>query len=183
MGNQNISYDFLRSISVIGDENYCSVDLFVSSPPQNKKVGEEFKLWYHREKSTTIVIDSWFADHKDMVIRPRFKIYGGICCVYDYVLGSDVSKAVNINRQTSLYSAEITSSTHRRSGLIDYLLCLVLWLAKLCILLPWRPPSFHGRHGVSLPASPHTSISQHQHQMLSEDCCTVGAPWQPPSTI
>jgi hypothetical protein len=181
VGNQYISYDFLRSISGIGDENYCSVDLFVSSTPQNKKVGEEFS--HGTIERRVLVIDSWFADHKDMVIRPRFRIYGGICCVYDYVLGSDVSKAVNINRQTSLYSVEITSSAHRQSGLIDYLLCLVLWLAKLCILLPWRPPSFHGRHGASLPASPHTSISQHQHQMLSEDCCTVGAPWQPPSTI
>ncbi len=61
-----------------------------------------------------------------MVIRPRFKLYGGICCVYVYALGSDVSKAVNINGQTSLYSVEITSSAHRQSGLIDYLLCLVL---------------------------------------------------------
>ena len=81
MGNQYISYDFLRSISGIGDENYCSVDLFVSSPPQNKKVGEEFS--YGTIERRVLVIDSWFADHKDMVIRPRFKIYGGICCVYD----------------------------------------------------------------------------------------------------
>lgn len=180
MGNQYISYDFLRSISGIGDENYVPLTCLFPPLHRTKRLG---RFSHGTIERRVLVIDSWFADHKDMVIRPRFRIYGGICCVYDYVLGSDVSKAVNINRQTSLYSVEITSSAHRQSGLIDYLLCLVLWLAKLCILLPWRPPSFHGRHGASLPASPHTSISQHQHQMLSEDCCTVGAPWQPPSTI
>jgi hypothetical protein len=35
-----------------------------------------------------------------------------------------------------------------------------------CPYRPWRPPSSHGRHGASLQAPPHTTISQHSGLLL-----------------
>ena len=39
---------------------------------------------------------------------------------------------------------------------------------------PWRPPSSHGRHGASLPAPPHATISQHYGRLLYAAAPGVG---------